>query len=48
MSEQLEDLMKRAGEARSQKRQRELDRKFFAWIEDTFNIYQYEKDKAYV
>jgi hypothetical protein len=47
MSEQLEDLMKRAGEARAQKRQRELDRKFFAWIEDTFNIKRYEKDNAY-
>jgi hypothetical protein len=47
MSEQLEDLMKSAGEARAQKRQRELDRKFFAWIEDTFNIKQYEKDSAY-
>lgn len=47
MSERLADLMKRAGEARAQKRQRELDRKFFAWIEDTFNIKQYEKDNAY-
>jgi hypothetical protein len=47
MSAQLEDLMKRAGEARTQKRQREFDRKFFAWFEDTFNIYQYDKTDAY-
>ena len=43
MSKQLEDLMKRAGEARSQERQRELDRKFFAWLEDTFNINKCDK-----
>jgi hypothetical protein len=47
MSEQLEDLKKRAGDARAEKRRRELDRKFFAWIEDTFNINQYDKGEAY-
>lgn len=47
MNNQLEDLMKRAGEPRAQKRQRELDRKFFAWLEDTFYINQYDKTDSY-
>lgn len=47
MDKQLKDLLKRAGEARAQKRRGESDRKFFAWIEDTFNINKYEKDTAY-
>ncbi len=46
MNKQLEDLMKNAGEARAQKRQKELDRKFFAWLEDTFGIEKYEKEDA--
>lgn len=44
MSKQLENLMKNAGEARAQKRQKESDRKFFAWLEDTFGIEKYEKE----
>lgn len=43
MNKQLKDLMKRAGKARIQAQQRELDRKFFAWVENTFNINHYEK-----
>jgi len=46
MSEQLADLMKRAGEAHARKQQKERNQKFFAWFEDTFGIEKYDKEDA--
>jgi hypothetical protein len=46
MSEQLKDLMKRAGEANKRKQQIEGEHKFFAWFENTFGIKTYENGTA--
>ncbi len=46
MSKQLKNLMKRAGEARAMKQQKENARNFFAWFEDTFEIEEYDRVNA--
>ncbi len=43
MNEQLRDLMKRAVKAYEEKQKRERSQRFFAWLENTFGITNYEK-----